>query len=79
MLKDYGFEFLLFWNSNPLSCPVIDITEIGNPHSNLIASETDLRIDLSKYCIFKDGKFIDGPIDIEHSMVPWLLCAYSWS
>lgn len=62
--KEYAFEFLLFCNRNPLPCPVLDVTEAGDPHPKLMAPEADLRTDLPKYRIFKDGEITDEPTDI---------------
>lgn len=61
--KEYAFEFLLFCNHNPRPCYVLDVTEPGNPHPKLMAPDADLRTDLPKYRIFKDGKVIDEPTD----------------
>ncbi|GAI18747.1 unnamed protein product, partial [marine sediment metagenome] len=81
--KDYAFEFLLFCNRNPRPCPVIDVTEPGDPHPKLVAPEADLRTDLPKYRVFKDGQVIDEPIDITNywrdDLVAFLLgCSHSF-
>jgi len=57
-------EFLLFCQRNPKPCPVLDVTERGSPHPILLAPEADLRTDLGKYRVFKEGKLIDEPTDI---------------
>jgi uncharacterized protein YcsI (UPF0317 family) len=63
--RDMAFEFLLFCTRNPGPCPVIDVTEPGNPHpSEAIAKEADLRTDLPKYRVFKSGELVDEPTDI---------------
>ncbi len=62
--KDYAFEFFLFCQRNPRPCPVIDVTEPGDPHPKLVAPEADLRTDLPKYRVFQDGKVIAEPTDV---------------
>jgi len=62
--KEYAFEFLLFCNRNPRPCPVLDVTELGDPHPKIMAPEADLRTDLPKYRVFKDGEVVDEPTDI---------------
>ncbi len=62
--KEYAFEFLLFCNRNPRPCPVLDVTEPGNPHPKLMAPEADLRTDVPKYRIFKNGELTDEPTKI---------------
>ncbi len=84
--KDYAFEFLLFCQRNPLPCPVIDVTEPGDPHPKLMAPDADLRTDLPRYRIFQDGKLIGEPTDItkywRDDLVAFLLgcsCSFDWS
>jgi len=42
--KEYAFEFLLFCNRNPLPCPVIEVTEPGDPEPKQMAPGADLRM-----------------------------------
>jgi len=62
--SEMASEFLLFCQRNPKPCPVLDVTERGNPHPMLVAPEADLRTDLGKYRVFREGKVIDEPTDI---------------
>jgi len=62
--KDYSFEFLLFCLRNPQPCGLLDVTEPGDPHPRQVAPEADLRTDLPKYRVFKDGELLDEPTDI---------------
>ena len=59
--KDYAFEFFLFCQRNPRPCPVIDVTEPGDPHPKLVAPEADLRTDLPKYSLTSVGSAITLP------------------
>jgi uncharacterized protein YcsI (UPF0317 family) len=62
--KEYAFDFLLFCNRNPSPCPLLEVTELGDPHPRLMAPEADLRTDLPKYRVFKDGKLVAEPLDV---------------
>jgi uncharacterized protein YcsI (UPF0317 family) len=63
--EDVAFEFLLFCHRNPKPCPIIDVTEVGNPYpGEAIAKGADLRTDLPRYRVFEKGELIDEPIDI---------------
>ena len=62
--KEYAFDFLLFCNLNPRPCYVIDVTEPGNPEPKRVAPKSDLRTDLEKYRIWKDGRIIDEPMQV---------------
>lgn len=56
--QKYAYDFLLFTNRNPKSCPLIEVTDIGSPYPNS-SPTADLRTDLPKYKIFENGKFIE--------------------
>ncbi|MCE9529563.1 MAG: putative hydro-lyase [Planctomycetes bacterium] len=62
--RDLAFDFLLFCQRNPKPCPLLDVTEAGDPVPRGIASDADLRTDLPRYRIFRDGTLIDEPTDI---------------
>ena len=51
--KELAFDFLLFTQRNPKPCPVLDVTEVGNPEPKLAAPGADLRTDIPKYRIYK--------------------------
>jgi len=62
--KDYAVDFFLFCHRNPQLCPLVDVTEVGSPHPRRVAPDADLRTDLPRYQVFKDGKLIDEPTNI---------------
>lgn len=53
--KDLAFDFLLFAQRNPKPCPILDVTDIGDPEPKLMAKGGDLRYDIPKYRIYKNG------------------------
>lgn len=81
--KEYAFDFLLFCQRNPKSCPLIDVIEVGSYIPNLIAKEADIRTDIPKYRIYKDGVFTNEVTDIteywEEDMVAFLIgCSFTF-
>jgi uncharacterized protein YcsI (UPF0317 family) len=52
---DLAYEFLLFCQRNPKPCPVIEVTNAGNPEPRFSAPGADLRTDLPKYRIWRKG------------------------
>lgn len=62
--KEYAFDFLLFCVNNPHSCPLLDVTQPGDPRPLKIAPDADLRTDLPKYRVFQHGELGDEPTDI---------------
>ena len=55
--KDLAFDFLLFCQRNPKPCPLIAMLEAGQYLYRSAGSkhDIDIRTDLPKYRIFKDG------------------------
>ncbi len=53
--KEWSYEFLLFCQRNPKPCPLLDVTDIGSPIPKMIAAGADLRTDIPKYRIYRDG------------------------
>jgi len=61
--RDYADEFLRFCRLNPKSCPVIGMTEPGDPRVPELG-EIDLRTDFPAYCVFRDGELVDEVTDL---------------
>ena len=62
--KDLAFEFLLFCQRNPKPCPLLDVTEVGSAVPRRVASTADLRTDLPRYRVWRDGELIGEPTEI---------------
>jgi len=80
--KEDAFDFLLFCQRNQKSCPLVDVTEPGIFEST-IAKGSDLRTDIPKYRVYKDGEFIEEVLDIksywEEDMVCFLIgCSFTF-
>jgi uncharacterized protein YcsI (UPF0317 family) len=59
-----AFDFLLFCQRNPKPCPLLDVTEPGSPVPALVAPDADLRTDVPRYRVFRDGRLIGEPTDV---------------
>ncbi len=80
--REEAFNFLLFCVRNPKPCPVLDVLEPGEVEP-VIAQGADLRTDLPKYRIFRDGQLeaeAEDVLDVFHEdMVSFLLgCSFSF-
>jgi uncharacterized protein YcsI (UPF0317 family) len=62
--RDWAYDFLLFCQRNPKPCPLLDVTEVGDPRPARIAADADVRTDISQYRVFRNGELIDEPADI---------------
>lgn len=81
--RDWAYDFLLFAQRNPKPCPILDVTEIGDGEPRLVAPGADLRTDLPRYRIWRDGQLVDEPTNISDywrdDLVGFLLgCSFSF-
>jgi uncharacterized protein YcsI (UPF0317 family) len=49
-------DFLTFCIRNPKPCPVLDVTPPGDPRPGLLAPEADLRTDVPRYRVYREGQ-----------------------
>src|SRR2546430_4796229 len=61
--RDYAYDFLLFCQRNPRPCPLIEVTDVGSPEPVGVAPGADLRTDIPRYRIYKDGVLADEVTD----------------
>lgn len=81
--KDLAYDFLLFAQRNPKPCPILDVTDVGSPEPKRVAPGADLRFDIPKYRIYKQGILTDEVTDIasywREDLVAFLLgCSFSF-
>jgi uncharacterized protein YcsI (UPF0317 family) len=53
--QKYAYDFLLFCVRNKKACPILDVTDIGDFEFKKFAKESDIRFDVPKYYIYKNG------------------------
>ena len=51
----YAHDFLNFCRRNPKPCPVIGMTDTGDPRLPELGLDIDIRTDVPKYKVFRDG------------------------
>src|SRR5438046_9993218 len=61
--REQAHDFLLFCQRNPRPCPLIEVTDVGSTEPTGVAPGADLRTDLPKYRIYKDGVLADEVTD----------------
>ncbi len=81
--KILAYDFLVFAQRNPKSCPVLDITDVGQPEPKLMAPGGDLRYDIPKYRIYKQGEMVNEVMNLEsywrNDLVAFLLgCSFTF-
>lgn len=62
-----AFDFMRFCQRNPKPCPLITVTDPGDPTSPFFAADADIRTDFPRYKVFVNGAAVSSPYDIvEH-------------
>ena len=59
-----AFDFLRFCLRNPKPCPVLEVCEPGSPEPRRLAPGADLRTDLPRYRVWRDGELAEERADI---------------
>lgn len=62
--REHAFDFLLFCRRNPRPCPLLDVTDPGDPEPRDAAPGADLRTDLPKYRVWSKGEVAAEPMEI---------------
>ena len=50
-----AYDFLLYCQRNPKPCPLIEVTDTGDPEPRHSAPGADLRTDLPRYAVYRNG------------------------
>jgi uncharacterized protein YcsI (UPF0317 family) len=62
--RDWADDFLRFCVANPKPCPLIGIAEAGDPRLPALGADLDIRTDLGRYRVWRDGELVDEPADV---------------
>ena len=81
--RDVAFDFLLFCQRNPKPCPMLEVLEPGRFEPSQMAPGADLRTDIPRCRVFKDGELVGEEDDLRSlwrdDLVSFLLgCSFSF-
>ena len=81
--RDWAFDFLLYAQRNPKPCPLLEVTEAGDPETKITAPGGDIRTDIPKYRVWENGVLVEEPTDILHlwrdDLVAFMIgCSFSF-
>jgi len=62
--EEYALDFLRFCQRNPKPCPIVGVGDSGDPSLPTLGHDIDIRSDLSKYRVFRDGTLCDEVTNI---------------
>ncbi len=60
----HAADFLLYCQRNPKPCPVLAVTQPGCPALPTLGTDIDLRSDVPRYRVWRDGVLAGEPTDI---------------
>lgn len=64
--KEQAYDFLLFTQRNPKSCPILEVGDIGSRSLKKMAKGADIATDIPKYRVWKNGELEGEYTDISH-------------
>ncbi|MDR3292809.1 MAG: putative hydro-lyase [Clostridiales bacterium] len=81
--KSEAYDFLLFAQRNPKSCPILEVGDAGNKGLNLIAGGVDITRDLPRYRVYEKGILTGEYTDVKRfwrdDLVSFLIgCSFSF-
>lgn len=57
-------DFLRYCLRNPKPCPVLAVSEPGDPRLPALGHDLDIRTDVPRYRVWRHGELVDEPADI---------------
>ena len=76
-------SFHRFCQLNPKPCPIIGMSDVGDPRIPALGLDLDIRTDVPRYRVWRDGEVVDEPTDImahwRDDLVAFVLgCSFSF-
>ena len=81
--KDLAADFLRFCQANPKPCPLIGVSDPGNPKIPSLGLDLDIRTDFAGYRVWNNGELVEEIFDINahwrDDLVAFVIgCSYSF-
>jgi uncharacterized protein YcsI (UPF0317 family) len=76
-------DFLRYCQRNPKPCPLLTVSEPGNPNLPALGADIDIRTDVPRYRVWCHGELVDEPADIStlwrNDLVTFVIgCSFSF-
>jgi uncharacterized protein YcsI (UPF0317 family) len=62
--ETFALDFMRFCQRNPKPCPLVGVSDTGNPMMTTLGANIDIRTDVPAYNVYRDGKLSDNVNDI---------------
>ena len=81
--KDLAYDFLLFTQRNPKPCPILEVSDVGDPCLHKIAKDCNIATDIPKYRVYEKGVMVGKYTDVtkfwRDDLVAFLIgCSFSF-
>jgi uncharacterized protein YcsI (UPF0317 family) len=81
--QEYAAEFRLFCERNPKPCPLLAMSAPGDPRLPSLGDDLDIRTDVPRYRVFRDGVLTEEVADLRDLWRPDLVtfvlgCSFSF-
>lgn len=81
--REHAADFLLFCQRNPKPCPLLGVAEPGDARLPALGEDLDIRTDLPRYRVFRNGKQDEDVADLRalwrDDLVSFVLgCSFSF-
>jgi uncharacterized protein YcsI (UPF0317 family) len=81
--REYADEFRAFCESNPKPCPLLAMSQPGDPRLPALGEDLDIRTDVPRYRVFRDGVLTEEVTDLRDlwrgDLVSFVLgCSFSF-
>src|ERR1700760_631492 len=57
-------DFLRFAQANPKPCPVLAVSEPGDPRLPALGADLDIRTEVPRYRVWRNGELVTEPADV---------------
>src|SRR5258708_15036206 len=64
--KALAHDFLRFAQANPKPCPVLAVSEPGDPRLPGLGEDLGIRTDLPRYRVWRRGELVEEPLEVSH-------------
>jgi len=62
--RAWADDFLRYCQRNPKPCPLLAMSEPGDPHLPALGADIDIRTDVPRYRVWREGELVDEPTDV---------------
>lgn len=64
LAEEFALDFLRFCQRNPKPCPLVGVSDTGDPALPTLGQNIDIRSDVPRYRVFRDGELSEEVTDI---------------